>query len=273
MDVKKAQKINLLLLKEFDRFCRAHDIKYRLEAGTLLGAIRHKGFVPWDDDCDVVLTRENYEKLINCVKTDEFKAPFKFVRATDYKDAHFFDFVDRLFYVGEVYREGEKYRDRYDGYLKYLWLDIFVLDGVDEQNRNKNYFLLKVLYGLAMGHRYFINYKKYALGDKLKVFVLSAIGKLISCKYLVKKYFETVKKNCERTKGKTCSKYYYMNYPIVYIEYEVDKEDEKDIIYVDFEDAKLPVIKEYDKLLKVLYGNYEKLPEESKRVPEHIDII
>ena len=64
-----------------------------------------------------------------------------------------------------------------------------------------------------------------------------------------------------------------MNYPVVYIEYEVDKEDERDIIYVDFEDTKLPVIKNYDKLLKVLYGKYEELPAESKRVPEHIDII
>ena len=72
MDIKRAQKINLMLLKEFDRFCRKHDIKYRLEAGTLLGAIRHKGFVPWDDDCDVALTRENYQKLLDCLKFDTF---------------------------------------------------------------------------------------------------------------------------------------------------------------------------------------------------------
>ena len=273
MDVKKAQKINLLLLKEFDRFCKLYDIKYRLEAGTLLGAIRHKGFVPWDDDCDVVLTRENYEKLIKCVKVDNFKEPFKFMRAIDYRDKHFFDFVDRLFYVGEIYREGQKYSDTYDGYLKYLWLDIFVLDDIDEQHKNKNYFLLKVIYGLAMGHRYYINYKKYGIGNKIKVFILSTIGKLFSCKYLMRKYFDIVHKNCERTKNKNCNKYYYMNYPIIYIEYEVDKEDEKDIIYVNFEDTKLPVIKKYDKLLKVLYGRYEELPPESKRIPEHIDII
>ena len=273
MDIKKAQKINLLLLKEFDRFCSSHDIKYRLEAGTLIGAIRHKGFIPWDDDCDVALTRENYEKLIESLKTDSFDLPFKYVKATEYKDNHFFDFVDRLFYVDEVYREDDKYKNSYDGYLQYLWIDIFVLDDVAEDYRTKNYFLLKIFYGLAMGHRYLINYKKYNFTNKLKVFVLSTIGKLFSCKYLIRKYFEIVRQNVARCKNKSCSKLYYMNYPIVFIEYEVDKKDEQDIMYVDFEDTKLPVIKEYDKLLKVLYGDYKKLPEESKRIPEHIDII
>ena len=273
MDVKKAQKINLLLLKEFDEYCTKHNIKYRLEAGTLLGAVRHKGFVPWDDDCDVALTRENYKLLIECLKKDSFNKPFEFKKATDYKDNHFFDFVDRLFYTGEVYREEEKYKNSYDGYLRYLWLDIFVLDDVDEDNKNKNYLMLKIFYGLAMGHRYRINYKKYNFSNKLKVFVLSNIGKLLDIKFIYKKYFEIVDKNRKNTKNKICKKYYYMNYPIVFIEYEVDKEDEKDIIYVDFENTKLPIIKENDKLLNVLYKNYKTLPEESKRIPEHIDII
>lgn len=271
MDVKGAQKINLLLLKEFDKYCRKHDIKYRLEAGTLIGAIRHKGFIPWDDDCDVALTRDNYQKLISCLKTDDFELPFKYVRATDYKDNHFFDFVDRLFYVKEVYREDDKYKKVYDGYLQYLWLDIFVLDDIDYENQKKNYLLLKVLYGLSMGHRYRINYKKYNLLNKIKVFILSSVGKLFSFKYLCKKYFDIVK--CNYEKAKNSNKLYYMNYPIIYIDYEIDKDDEKDLIYVDFEDTKLPVVKNYDKLLKVLYGDYHKLPDESKRIPEHIDII
>lgn len=51
------------LLFEFDDFCQAHGIEYMLSFGTLLGAVRHKGFIPWDDDIDLMMTRENFEKL------------------------------------------------------------------------------------------------------------------------------------------------------------------------------------------------------------------
>ena len=54
----------LTLLKEFDAICRKHDITYYLEGGSLLGAVRHKGFLPWDDDVDLSMTRDNFQKLL-----------------------------------------------------------------------------------------------------------------------------------------------------------------------------------------------------------------
>ncbi len=62
-ELKKIQRIELELLREVDRLCRAHDIGYRIAAGTLLGAVRHGGFIPWDDDADVHFTRDEYTRF------------------------------------------------------------------------------------------------------------------------------------------------------------------------------------------------------------------
>lgn len=62
-DFRRMQQLELGMLVELDRVCRAHNIKYAITCGTLLGAVRHKGFIPWDDDVDVTMLREEYEKF------------------------------------------------------------------------------------------------------------------------------------------------------------------------------------------------------------------
>ena len=67
-DLTKVHEVNLKLLKEIDRICRKYKIKYALDSGTLLGAVRHGGFIPWDDDVDVMFTRKNYEMFAKVVR-------------------------------------------------------------------------------------------------------------------------------------------------------------------------------------------------------------
>ena len=69
-DLTRVHEANLFILKEIDRICRKYKIKYMLDAGTLLGAVRHKGFIPWDDDADVVFTRKNYEAVLKVARRE-----------------------------------------------------------------------------------------------------------------------------------------------------------------------------------------------------------
>ena len=68
--LRNLQLVELELLEEFDRICRAHDIPYCIIAGTLLGAVRHGGFIPWDDDADVALLRPDYERFREACRTE-----------------------------------------------------------------------------------------------------------------------------------------------------------------------------------------------------------
>ena len=88
-DLSKVHAVNLKLLKEVDRICRKYKIKYALDSGTLLGAIRHGGFIPWDDDVDVVMTRSNYEKFLKVVRR-ELSEGMTFVEPDSYNNGKAF---------------------------------------------------------------------------------------------------------------------------------------------------------------------------------------
>ena len=100
MNIQEVQHISLELLKEVHEFCVENDVKYTLFSGTLIGAIRHHGFIPWDDDLDIAMPRPDYEKFIHSFKskkgnklfTREMQGDNVICRYNQFKDG-IFDFV------------------------------------------------------------------------------------------------------------------------------------------------------------------------------------
>ncbi|MBQ3418446.1 MAG: LicD family protein [Ruminococcus sp.] len=122
------RELQLEMLKEFDRICRKHDIEYFLSGGSMLGAVRHQGYIPWDDDIDVAFLRENYKKFENVVR-DELNDKFLYENYKNGDGYHYF--FDRITAKNTYF--ATKYSD---GYVmpKGISIDIFVFDNAPKDS-------------------------------------------------------------------------------------------------------------------------------------------
>ena len=132
------QKLLLSMLKDFDAVCRKHNIQYMLFAGTALGAVRHRGFIPWDDDADVIMLRSEYERFFECAAKDfdtgkyfvqrEFSPhwPMQFSKLRLNNTACIEKYHPKYYLHGHVHMSYGKYHKRYDKYM-----DTHVLNAFD----------------------------------------------------------------------------------------------------------------------------------------------
>ena len=266
-DLTKAHQVNLKILKEIDRICRKYKIQYMLDAGTLLGAIRHQGFIPWDDDADIVFTRKNYEAFMKVVRrelpdTMELLMPWDFQ-----KGRAFFVFFARIYYKNSRIHEDSPETQYYEGKMNHLWVDLFTLDVLPQNKVASSVTLLlhKIIYGMAMGHRYHLDFSKYSMFHKLAVGGLSAAGRLVPLKFL----FWLQRAAALKDQKCRSNLRYYSNYQPDYLYVTLQKEWCEQVEDVAFCDTKLMAPKHWDEVLTWIYGDYKKLPPKDKRVPGH----
>lgn len=123
--MKKAWAAEIEVLNEVDRICRQHDIQYFADWGTLLGTIRHKGFVPWDDDMDITMKREDYTRFCQIVRQEQGELEI----INFHTDPEWKDMLSRVI-NGRSVNYTEEHLRKYHGFPYVAGLDIFPLDYV-----------------------------------------------------------------------------------------------------------------------------------------------
>lgn len=241
-NMKKAWAVQLDLLQELMRVCKEHDIRMFVAEGTLLGTVRHKGFIPWDDDIDVVLTRGEYDKLMECA--DDFKHPY-FLQSiyTDegYRNRHAQLRMNNTLALGKNEKKGRRCHQG-------IFIDIFVLDAMPNSPRafkhhyakiSKAKLRLKIVNKLM--ERLPINIYKWC---RKHTSALSDIA-------LYRKYENVMRKvpfnNRTCSGAMICQNMSLTVFPVSAYQ---------DVVMLPFEHIMVPAPIGYDQLLTIEYGDY-----------------
>ncbi|MCR5250597.1 MAG: LicD family protein [Lachnospiraceae bacterium] len=260
--LEEIQEINFRLLCEIDRICTERGIRYYLLAGTLLGAVRHKDFIPWDDDVDIVFVRRDYERFLRIFR-EEATGPYQLVDYHDYPE--FFDFICRIVDSSVKIRNQKADEDYYGGRYSHPGVDLFVFDDA-APFLGARLFALRVVYAMAMGHRQRVEYEKYSGLQKLGAYVLPAIGRFIPLRVLARLYdaissagnggsdswFISNEQQRPPYWGKLYRKAWFARR-----------------VRGQIRDRFFPCAKGAPSQLRMIYGDYMALPPEDKRYPQH----
>lgn len=268
------QEIELKILRELDRICEKYGLHYSLSGGTLLGAIRHKDFIPWDDDIDIDLKRDDFNKLIK-VLPDELGDEFEFLNYDSYGE-YFCDFIPRIFYknskaVNSFSTDGGKNNFANDERMNRIFIELYCLHDTDSSKVKKQIFKVKTIYGMAMAHRLIpTDSSKYSALQKAQVKVLTTVGKHMKMKTLYNMYEKCVN---EVTTG-TGDLYFKPSVPLPVQERNVFPKSFFDsYTKVPIRDDMAMAPAEYIKVLEYLYTNWQDLPKEKDRHPGHFELL
>ncbi len=244
-----------LLLEEFDRVCKILDIPYILFAGTMLGAVRHQGFIPWDDDLDILMLRKDYERFLDnaeSVLNNRFFLQKEF-------SAHWPLFFSKLRLKGTTCLE--KYHPKDLKTQHGVYIDIFPCDNASKHSlgRKLQFISSKVVIAKALKKR------GYETNSSTKKIFMSI------CSFLPASLFRRI-----ATHAPENSKYVHSFFAAAkdYSKNIFPREFISQRTEAYFEGKPYPISKEYDKLLKILYGDYMTLPsQEERECKKHVILV
>lgn len=272
--LEKSHRILKILLLEFDRVCQKYGLRYYLICGSLLGAVRHQDLIPWDDDVDVAMPRKDFDQLLKHVKEEwQSGGDFMFLNYNEMGGEAFLDYMTRLVYKKEeipvnIFRKIKgKGRSDVDNHLP---MDIYVLDNASDNEKLHQFQtqFIRGLYGLAMGHRAYINPTDYENRDEQTqkiVKMLSSVGRKIPLSWVFVCY-EWVRK---WNKNKKCKNYFESNGFIYCIPWKFKQEWFGEGIRLPLGEITVNAPKDYEAFLKMHYKDYMQYPPMGARKPTH----
>ncbi|MGI6665307.1 MAG: LicD family protein [Christensenellaceae bacterium] len=264
MELEELKQVELGILKSFHAFCEKNSLRYYLCGGTLIGAIRHKGFIPWDDDIDLMMPRPDFMKLYELVKEDDMLDEFYKVDCS-YSNPNALTACIRIYDI----RTELTFDNFRMPYTLGCWVDVFPLDGLpdSESKRNMHFKSMRLLKDI-----YYLSITKFGGKRRSKLVSILQYGLLPILP------FTRIPSNAQYTKwlDNVCRKYDYdkCNYVGVLEGRAVEKEamlKEKmePAVSVEFEGSHFWAMANYDEYLQNLYGDYMQLPPKEERVSRH----
>ena len=263
-EMKKVWAVLLDLLAEFARVCEKHNLKWWMDAGTLLGAARHQGFIPWDDDVDIIMMREDYSRLCEIAPL-EFKMPY---RLTTHKDEEF----GRLLPMSKLSNEDTTILETHTlsmmqkgikpGYSQGIYIDVFPLDSLPDDEAESRRFLGRLRRIINNSSRLFTCMEIYSPAPKLwrrpiKALLYQVFTRLNLnvCHVYFRKFFEAIKEG-RTPNSKRIAKVVFISDKNFMKRRIWERAWFDSTVYLPFEMLTLPAPSGYVNVLDKFYGNW-----------------
>lgn len=267
IDINELKTIQMDILGAVHRFCVSHNIRYSLACGTMLGCARHKGYIPWDDDIDIYLLREDYNRLID-IFPDTLEGHYKFAcleRTSDY-----------CIPFGKVYDDRTVFQESH-AYTSYIGvnIDVFPVDAVPDNDDawlryDKKRRFWQNLFGLKIGGdikvlRFHSDRSLLKnIGMSFRKLIVKILFSLISLRTFAK-LLQRIAMKYDKKQSKRvfeCCQGAFQKHPFPRSLFD-------DLRPMPFEGREFMAFADYDAYLTNGFGNWRELPPEEKRISHH----